>query len=139
MTIDDLVANGRAQRIPPDSTAQERLLEDSTLHLATASDALENGDLAGAYQLAYDAARKALTALLNSKGLRTKGLGAHVSTIEIASELFPKSAKGFERLDRLRRTRNESEYSGHFFDPDEVARDIAIASGIVELARNELE
>ena len=139
MTIDDLVASGRAQRVPPDSAAQERLLEDADLHLATAGDALKNGDLAGAYQVAYDAARKALTALLNSKGLRTKGLGAHMSTIEIASELFPGSAKSFERLDRLRRTRNESEYSGHFFDPDEVARDIAIASSIVESARKKLE
>jgi HEPN domain-containing protein len=139
MTIDDLVASGRAQRVPQDAAAQERLLEDADLHLSTAGGALKNGDLAGAYQLAYDAARKALTALLNSEGLRTKGLGSHMSTIEIASELFPGSATSFERLDRLRRTRNESEYSGHFFDPNEVARDIGIASSIVGSARRELE
>jgi HEPN domain-containing protein len=139
MTIDELVASGRAQRVPPDSAAQARLLDDADLHLTTATNALANGDLAGAYQVAYDAARKALTALLNSRGLRTKGLGSRVSTIEIASELFPASATSFERLDRLRRTRNASEYSGHWFDQAEVTRDIAIASNIVRSARTELE
>lgn len=107
--------------------------------MKTAATAQRDGDLAGAYQVAYDAARKALTALLNSRGLRTKGLGSHMSIIEVASELFPEHAKSFERLDRLRRTRNESEYSGHWFDDDEVSRDIAIASGIVNAVKAELE
>lgn len=91
-----------------------------------------------AYQVAYDAARKALTALLNSRGLRTKGLGAHATLIEVATELDPESAKSFERLDRLRRTRNESEYSGHWFDEGEVARDIVIASDIVNAVKAEI-
>lgn len=138
MTIEELIRSGRAQRIPPDGAAQERLLTDADLHLKTAAAAQSGGDLAAGYQLAYDAARKALTALLNSRGLRTKGLGAHASLIEVASELDPDHAKSFERLDRLRRTRNESEYSGHWFDEGEVARDITVASDIVNAVKTKL-
>ncbi len=73
--IDDLIRRGSVQRVPIDARAVTRLMRDAMQHLDTASAGLEGGDLAGAFQLAYDAARKSLTALALSRGLRTKGEG----------------------------------------------------------------
>jgi len=36
------------------------------------------------------------------------------------------------KLDRLRRTRNKAEYSGHWFDHDEVDEAIEVSRAIVE-------
>ena len=75
MTIEEhLLARGRLQAIPVDAARVARLLDDSQRHLATAAAAVDSGDLAGAYQLGYDSARKALTALLALDGLRLKGM-----------------------------------------------------------------
>jgi uncharacterized protein (UPF0332 family) len=134
--LDDLRARGRIQDVPRDPVAIERLLDDAHRHLATAVTALEEGDLAGAYQVAYDAARKSLTAFMLSRGVRARGLGAHAALIEATRALLA-DAEGVEALDpfdRMRQVRNEAEYAGHPFDRDEVQHDIVAASRIVDLA-----
>ncbi len=132
--IDDLIQRGSVQRVPIDIRAVERLMRDATQHLATASAALERGDLSGAFQLAYDAARKSLTALALSRGLRTKGEGAHVTLIAVVQTEWS-DEPGLEvvgKLDRLRRTRNRAEYAGHWFDRDEIEDALRTAGAIVE-------
>lgn len=138
--IEQLRRQGRLQEVPADPTAIERLMADARAHLVTASRALTDGDLAGAYQLGYDAARKALAAMLQSRGLRVRGPGAHANLFEAVREIF-EDLSGIERLeplDRIRRTRNQSEYSGHPFDHDEVAHDLSIMSDAVDLANGVL-
>src|SRR2546430_13964397 len=107
-TTDDLVRRGAVQRVAVETAGVERLLDDADRHLNTASAALQSGDLAGAFQLAYDPARKSLTALALSRGLRTRGEGAHATVIDVVEIEFA-GAPGVEvvgKLDRLRRTRN---------------------------------
>ena len=136
MRIDDLIQRGSVQRVPIDIRAVDRLMEDATTHLGTASAALKMGDLAGAFQLAYDAARKSLSALALSHGLRTKGEGAHATLIAVIQTEFSDES-GLEvvgKLDRLRRTRNQAEYSGHWFDRDEIEDALATAGAIVKWA-----
>lgn len=134
-SIDDLERKGHLHRIPADDRSIGRLAEDARRHLATAEAALVSEDLAGAYQLAYDAARKSLTALLSAQGLRVKGAGAHAYLIAAVREAYG-GTPGIEevaKLDRLRRTRNQAEYEGYWFDRDEVADDMEIARAIVAL------
>jgi HEPN domain-containing protein len=131
--LDGLRARGSLQDVETDDTAAARLLEDARLHLRTARTGLDAGDLAGAYQLAYDAARKSLTALLLSNGLRVRGVGAHVALIDACRGLFGDAPgiDSLDRLDRMRRTRNQAEYLGRSFDRDEVLHDLATAEAVV--------
>ncbi|MDQ3210325.1 MAG: hypothetical protein M3Q20_03955 [Actinomycetota bacterium] len=105
MTIEEhLLARGRLQAIPVDAARVARLLDDSQRHLATA--AVDSGDLAGAYQLGYDSARK-------EKYVAVDGVQA------------------VAKLDRLRRTRNEAEYRGYWFDRDDVISDLQVVSQVL--------
>src|SRR5213592_4296952 len=132
--IEDLIRRGAVQRVPVDTRAIDRLMDDAQRHLGTSSAATQSGDFAGAYQLAYDAARKSLTALCLSRGLRTKGEGAHATLISVVQMEF-KRAPGLEivgKFDQLRRTRNRAQYSGHWFDEREVVSGMEIAKAIVQ-------
>ncbi len=138
--LEDLRERRRLQDVPVDQTAIARLIEDARRHLATAPRALDGGDLAGAYQLAYDAARKSLTALLLSRGLRPRGPGAHATLIEATRAICAGIAgvDALDPLDRMRQVRNEAEYTGHPFDRDEVQDDIVAAARIVAFAAEQL-
>ena len=135
-TLEDLGSRGLLQEVELDRTAIARLMNDAQRHLQTAALAIVGGDRAGAYQIAYDAARKALTAMLLSRGLRARGVGAHLTLLE-ATRLSFRNAEGIDaldRFDRMRRTRNQAEYIGRDFDEDEVAHDVGIATSVVVLA-----
>ena len=138
--LNELRAEGRIQDVPVDPRAASRLLEDAGRHLRTARLALQEGDLSGSYQLAYDAARKSLTAMLLSRGLRARGLGAHAVLIEAVRAVFvqEKDIEVLRPLDRMRRIRNDAEYAGHPFDGDEVEHDLAAAAAIVAFAADVL-
>ena len=138
--LDELRAQGRIQDVPVDPRVVSQLLEDADRHLRTAALALREGDLAGSYQLAYDAARKSLTAMLLSRSLRPRGLGAHAVLIEAVRAEFVHEA-GIEvlrPLDRMRRIRNDAEYTGYPFDRDEVVHDLGAAAAIVAFAADVL-
>lgn len=139
--VERLLARGLLQRVVPDLAAIGLLLDDAERHLRTAETALTHGDPSGAYQLAYDAARKAATAMLLSRGLRTRGVGAHANLILAVEELFAglDGIRVLRKLDRMRRTRNEAEYRGHFFDERSVRHDMSIARAVVDLAHRALE
>ena len=57
--VSTLVAGGELERVAPDTALAARLLDDGTRHVESARSAERLGDLTGAYQLAYDALRKA--------------------------------------------------------------------------------
>ncbi len=67
-----------------------------------------------AHTLAYDAARKAVDAVLLSMGLRVSRDGGHVATVEAAIALFEPPPASRERntdaFRRSRRVRHEDEY-----------------------------
>jgi uncharacterized protein (UPF0332 family) len=138
--VERLLEQRSLQRVEPDAAAAERLLEDATRHLGTAASAIDSGDLAGAYQLAYDAARKAMTALLLSDGLRARGLGAHASLITAVHELHgTRDVEGvLRKMDRMRSTRNQSEYEGQLFSSRQVERDLELARSVVTFVKTEV-
>ncbi|MGA7362917.1 MAG: HEPN domain-containing protein [Candidatus Dormiibacterota bacterium] len=112
------------------------MLDDARRHLVTTRLAVRESDLAGAYQLAYDAAGKACTAVLESRGLRVRGPAAHTNLIIFMQELYAGApgAEALQQLDRMRRTRNTAEYHGYPFDPAELEDDLANAEAVVATA-----
>src|SRR5207248_9450604 len=114
MSLADMIASGELESVAPDEAAAEVSLEESRQHVASAR-AIANSDPNGAYQLAYDAARKAVMSSMRSAGFRVRrGDGVHVITASYAVAALDVGLG--KRLDRARRQRNRSEYGTSFFD-----------------------
>jgi hypothetical protein len=73
--VRQLVDDGEVEQVAVDMEVARRMLADAGRHLATAATAESGGDLAGAYQLAYDALRKSAASLLAAQGLRPTSRG----------------------------------------------------------------
>lgn len=135
-TVRRLLDSGELSQVPASTDVAKRLLSDAAAHVPLAQHGISPEstprDPAGALQLAYDAARKASTALLAAQGLRSTTKGGHIAVLETVREQF-NGANGvqvFGRIDRLRRRRNESEY------PDRDSLDVteADAAAAIEIA-----
>jgi HEPN domain-containing protein len=109
--VDELLAQGELEEVTPSEVLAARLVTEAEKHLA-AADHIAEIDEAGAYQLAYDAARKACAALLARQGLRATTRGGHVAVQDTVLAQF--GGKGgmaaFRSIPRLRRKRAASEY-----------------------------
>ncbi len=118
-TVEFLVDRGRletfeAHDLPGLAAA---LVSRASLRLrATATAALNNGDVDGAYAAAYDAYRMAAESLLARQGLRaTGGDGSHMSVEDAVAAQFSAEIPAFAKpiFERFRRTRHTAQY----FDP----------------------
>lgn len=137
--VDDMLRAGQLERVPPSREHAERLLAQARahLHLATSGDAPEI-DPVGAYQLVYDASRKALAAILENQGLRATSRGGHIAVLDaLKAQLDPPMGAALRPFDRMRRMRNDAE------DPrddkpsataDDVRRDHVNAVAFIDLA-----
>jgi HEPN domain-containing protein len=124
--------------VSPDQRLARHLLDDAARHLRTAPAVLAAGDHSGAYQLAYDALRKAASALLAVHGLRATSRGGHVAVQEAMTALYSDAVPALRSFNRLRRARNSFEYPG----PDTVGPDaaevedaLAVAAAVEAAAR----
>ena len=68
-TIDKLIADGELQRVPPNREHADQLLGQARKDLVSA-ELLRCSNSKRAYESLYDAARMALTAVLENQGLR---------------------------------------------------------------------
>jgi hypothetical protein len=128
-SIADLLASGELERVPVDAAVCEHLLEQAANHLRTAAAGLAGADPEGAFQLAYDANRKAALAFLLATGLRPKGQGAHATTFEAARQLAPhRLPQALRDAGNLRFVRNNAEYRAEHVDLGDVQD--AIDSGV---------
>lgn len=105
-TVERLLEDSELERVAPSADLATRLMEDAAAHLESA-DAIKSVDPTGAYQLAYDAARKACSALLALQGLRATTGGGHVAVQDTVREQF---GPVFAPYARMRRRRRDSEY-----------------------------
>jgi len=106
--IERLLDGKHLERVPADADTVAALIASATRHAASATTTAAT-DPEGAFTLAYDAARKAATALLAHQGLRPTTTGGHVAVAEAVDAQFPGVA-GLKSIDRLRRRRNQAEY-----------------------------
>ena len=108
--IDQLIQQGRLTRVAADRALAESHLTQARTHLAAAVT-LRDLDPAGAFTLAYDAARLALAALLVNQGLRPRGEGAHAVLLQAAiAQLEPPRQAEIREFDWMRRLRNDTQY-----------------------------
>jgi hypothetical protein len=109
--VEELLRSGELERVVPAAELATRLLEEADRHL-TSARAITSSDPTGAYQLAYDCARKACAALLAPQGLRATTRGGHIATQDTILEQFDGQGgvAAFKALPRLRRRRAASEY-----------------------------
>jgi len=136
-TIDALLERGHLQRVTPGADTADSLVATSERHVESAA-AITATDPEAALSLAYDAARKAATALLAHQGLRPTTAGGHLVVVEAVEAQFP-GVGGLRSLDRLRRRRNQAEYPDPAgYDPitaDEAAEAVECARSATTAAR----
>lgn len=133
------------QQVVPDANLTDRLIDEATAHLETAAVSMTR-DPAGAYRLAYDAARKACTALLEHQGLRPtdQGRGSHIAVQDAVTAQFngPDQPLPFGSYSRFRHRRRTAQYPGPNdapITPPDAKEGIETATAIVEGARRLLE
>ncbi|WP_188195778.1 HEPN domain-containing protein [Nonomuraea sp. SYSU D8015] len=135
--IEGMLSRGEIEKVVASRSQAEELLDQAAKHLTTARLAMES-DPIGAYQLLYDAARKALCAVLENQGLRATSRGGHIAVYEaVNAQLDPPLGKTLRSFDRMRRRRNEAEYprlGSPGFSADDVRADIPKVEAITEVA-----
>lgn len=106
--IDRLIAQGRLSKVAANRDLADSYLQAARSHVLSAT-VLSGSDPEGAFQLAYDAARKALAAILVNQGLRAGGQGAHLTIYEaVRAQLDPPKGKEIRLFDWMRRLRNST-------------------------------
>ena len=140
--IDKLIADGELQRVPPNREHADQLLVQSRKDLASAELLLDSNPKR-AYESLYDAARMALTAVLESEGLRPTSRSGHIAPYSaVIAQLDPPMGAILRPFDRMRRTRNRSEYPSFTtpdVTPDNVRADLPVAESIVEVCGSVLD
>lgn len=77
------------ERVTPSAEHAAKLIAQARRHAESAERIAEH-DPAGAFQLLYDAARKALVAILENQGLRPTSRGGHIAVLEaVSAQLDP--------------------------------------------------
>jgi hypothetical protein len=140
--ISQLIREGELEQVTVDMAVARRMLLDAGRHLATAATAESAGDLAGGYQLAYDALRKSAASLLVAQGLRPTSRGGHVAVQEAVNAQFGTTVRVLRSFGRIRRARNSFEYpSSETPGPsaDDVRDAIEVASQVREAATTILD
>ncbi|MES2867392.1 HEPN domain-containing protein [Microbacterium profundi] len=140
--VDELIDKRHLERVPANGEHAAQLLEQARRH-ATSAATIRNSDPELAFAAAYDAARKALTAILAIQGLRPTSAGGHLAVYHSAlAQLDPPMGKAIKPFDWMRRTRNDTEYPHagsaaiHLDDVDDA---ITTADEIVKLADTLIE
>ena len=129
----EMIVEGRLDRVAKNASQAGRMLRSCLQHLETA-DLRADADPSGSYALLYDAARKAVAAHMLFHGLRvTSRPGAHAAVVTYAeAELVRVGGDHLENLDRMRRTRNDTEYEERPISEQEVRNDLAHARFLVQ-------
>jgi len=142
LDVEDLVRQGRIERIEADRTAARDRLKEAARHLASA-EAIAEADPEGAYALVYDAARKAIDAHMLASGYRvSRGrLGGHEATTRYASAVLGSGTRQehVRHFDRMRRNRNRLEYGVWHVGRSTLEADLRHARGIIGAVRDRLK
>lgn len=108
--VDRALTAGELERVSANRAHADQLLEQARIATASAST-LAASDPVSSVNVAYDGARKALTAVLAVQGLRPTSKGGHLVLIEILrAQLGGTFDALLKRFDRLRRRRHANEY-----------------------------
>lgn len=131
--VQDMIVERRLDKVGPNAKQAGLMLRSCMQHLETA-DQRAGGDPSGCYALLYDATRKAVAAHMLFHGLRvTSRPGAHAAVVAYAeAELAVIGDDHLAHLDRMRRTRNDTEYEERPVTEAEVRNDLVHARFLVQ-------
>lgn len=130
--IAELIRSGRLESVPVDTLRARAILDEAHRHLVSARR-ISRDDAHGAYQLLYDAARKAVWAHMLAHGYRpTNAPGAHA-----AAAIYASSVLDAREFDRMRRSRNRSEYGTTHLGKRVLETDLEHAAAIVARVEEE--
>ncbi len=131
--VQDMIVERRLDKVGPNTKQAGLMLRSCMQHLETA-DQRAGGDPSGCYALLYDATRKAVAAHMLFHGLRvTSRPGAHAAVVAYAeAELAAIGDDHLAHLDRMRRTRNDTEYEERPVTEAEVRNDLVHARFLVQ-------
>ena len=136
-TIDALIDAGELERVPASRQAAEAELVRARTHVSSARQLLAT-DPEGAYTLAYDAARRALAAVLQNQGLRATSRGGHTVIYEaVRAQLDPPLGSSLRPFNRMRARRNEVEYRSSeapVVTSEEVEADLTKVESLIQIA-----
>ena len=140
--LDGMLERGELQRVTPSRSHADLLLSQATGH-ASSAGAIADADPTGAYQLAYDASRKALVAVLENQGLRPTSRGGHIAVFEaVSAQLDPPLGAVVRSFDRMRRRRHQAEYPSvdqPAITAAEVNGDLQRVGEVMDMARRVLD
>jgi hypothetical protein len=140
--LESMLTRRELERVPASREQADNLLTQAANHLA-AAQVIVSIDAIGAYQLLYDAARKALVAILENQGLRPTSRGGHIAVLEaVSAQLDPPLGATLKPFDRMRRRRNQAEYAdldSPMIEAQEVANDAPKVKAIIDLAERVLD
>lgn len=140
--VDSLLQARRLERVPANRDLAGEYIHQAKAHLATSLLA-SGSDPVGEFQLAYDAARKALASILINQGLRPTSLGGHIAVYDaVLAQLDPPLGDVFRPFGWMRPLRNDSEYPSTdrpVASGDDAAAGRAAAQLMVERAERLLE
>ncbi|MPV48810.1 hypothetical protein GCG21_02040 [Pseudactinotalea sp. HY160] len=108
--ITDMIHRRELERVDPSPEHADLLIDQAAGHLSAAAPLIDHHP-PSAFTLTYDAARKAMTAVLARQGLRPTTGGGHLAVQEsIEAQLGPNVRHIVRPFRTMRRRRNESEY-----------------------------
>ena len=140
--IERMLADGELQRVPASREQADRLLVQAKTHVSSAVRVCGD-DPAGGYALAYDAARKALTAILENQGLRPTTRGGHLAVLEATrAQLDPPMGRALRGFNRMRTRRHDAEYpptDSPEITADDVLEDQVTAEDLITMATRLLD
>ena len=138
-TVQKFIEGARLQQVVASRTHADRLVRQSRNHLLSASK-LADSDPEGAYSALYDAARKALVAVLEVQGLRPTTKGGHFIICEaLEVQIKPPFDDVIAPFNRIRKMRNAQEYPNleqPELTTEDVLEDLAKSTRIVEIAQS---
>jgi hypothetical protein len=141
-TIDRLLADQRLQRVPASREHANAMLAAARRYVASAR-LVASTDADAGYVLAHDAARKALTAVLENQGLRPTSRGGHIALIDaVTAQLDPPLGTALRPVDRMRTRRNRIEYPAPDVPPvseDELAETLPEVEAVIDVAAKVVE
>jgi hypothetical protein len=141
-TIERRLADGHLERVPASREQADALL-DKARGFARSARMLVDAEPAAGYALSYDAARMALTAVLENQGLRPTSRGGHLAVLDaVTAQLDPPLGADVRSVNRLRLRRNRLEYpvgSEPTVTPEELIEALVKVDAVIGLTSKVLD
>ncbi|MBF4582191.1 HEPN domain-containing protein [Curtobacterium sp. VKM Ac-2865] len=108
--VEQALRNGTLTRVDASRDLAEAMLEQAR-GAFSAAEMVTDVSVESAFNLLYDAARLALSAVLVNQGLKTRGEGAHAAVVDLViAQTEPPRQEALRAVKWMRSVRNDTQY-----------------------------